>query len=475
MDRTVGDAAAPASGSPAPAVTGGWGVGLGSAARCLARRRRHSCGAARQPRRSALVVAGPPRRAFSPRRRTQPARPALWVRRLGVRIGGRPLRLSRVGGGVGLGSAARCLARRRRHRGWTGVLLRWGGDRTRRCLGVRRARQRVVGVRARHARSDLGRAGPAAARAGGRRAVRPAWWSCTTGGGPEWELPGGMIDPGETPRRAAVRELAEETGVVTEELGYAGAASFRLAPDGRHEYAAVFRAELTGDLPTRAPDDEVDATAWWAPRHRASPGSAPLDAWLRDRGGPVTIHDTHPFADAEPDPARRLRGRLGGTVTLWTAGSGADRAGLTLTSVVVALGEPARLLGLVDPDSDFARRRRGDRRRRGAGAGLGRPRAGRGVRGHRAGAGRGVPAGGVRRHRLGAAAGARDHVGRRPARVGGRGRLVAAADLHRRARGGRRGRRPPRAPPRPLGASPSRSAPHPRPGRRRRTRCRRGR
>jgi flavin reductase (DIM6/NTAB) family NADH-FMN oxidoreductase RutF len=68
----------------------------------------------------------------------------------------------------------------------------------------------------------------------------------------------------------------------------------------------------------------------------------------------VTIHDSHPFADPDPDPARRLRGRLGGTVTLWTSGSSAERAGLTLTSVLVVLGEPARVLGLVDPDSDLA-------------------------------------------------------------------------------------------------------------------------
>ena len=68
----------------------------------------------------------------------------------------------------------------------------------------------------------------------------------------------------------------------------------------------------------------------------------------------MTIHSSHPFADPEPDPARRLRGRFGGTATLWTAGAGADRAGLTLTSVLVVLGEPARLLGLVDPDSDLA-------------------------------------------------------------------------------------------------------------------------
>ncbi len=68
----------------------------------------------------------------------------------------------------------------------------------------------------------------------------------------------------------------------------------------------------------------------------------------------MTIHNTHPFADAEPDPVRRLRGRLGGTVTLWTAGQDADRVGLTVTSLMVAHGEPARLLVLLDPISDLA-------------------------------------------------------------------------------------------------------------------------
>jgi len=70
----------------------------------------------------------------------------------------------------------------------------------------------------------------------------------------------------------------------------------------------------------------------------------------------VTIHTDHPFADPEPgrDPARRLRGRLGGVVTLWTTGSGAGRAGLTVSSVLVAPGEPARVLGLLDPYSDLA-------------------------------------------------------------------------------------------------------------------------
>lgn len=68
----------------------------------------------------------------------------------------------------------------------------------------------------------------------------------------------------------------------------------------------------------------------------------------------MTIHDTHPFLDPEPDPVRRFRGRLGGAVTLWTAGEGPGRAGLTVSSLVVANGDPARLLALVDPDSDLA-------------------------------------------------------------------------------------------------------------------------
>lgn len=71
----------------------------------------------------------------------------------------------------------------------------------------------------------------------------------------------------------------------------------------------------------------------------------------------MTIHSEHPFQDAEPDrdPVRRLRGRLGGTVTLWTTGRlQQDRAGLTVSSRMVTAGDPGHALALLDPDSDFA-------------------------------------------------------------------------------------------------------------------------
>jgi 3-hydroxy-9,10-secoandrosta-1,3,5(10)-triene-9,17-dione monooxygenase reductase component len=70
---------------------------------------------------------------------------------------------------------------------------------------------------------------------------------------------------------------------------------------------------------------------------------------------PLRIGHQPPFSvPAERrDPARRLRGRLVAPVTVWTAGRPPGGAGLTVSSILVAEGEPARLLGLIDPTSAF--------------------------------------------------------------------------------------------------------------------------
>lgn len=67
----------------------------------------------------------------------------------------------------------------------------------------------------------------------------------------------------------------------------------------------------------------------------------------------MTIHSDHPFALPD-DAIRRLRGRLGTAVSLWTAGEGPDRAGLPVTSFMVANGKPGFLIALLMPDSAFA-------------------------------------------------------------------------------------------------------------------------
>lgn len=70
----------------------------------------------------------------------------------------------------------------------------------------------------------------------------------------------------------------------------------------------------------------------------------------------MSIHAEHPFASpaGERDAVRRFRGRLVAPVTLWACGQAADRVGLTVSSLMLALGEPARVVGLIDPDSDLA-------------------------------------------------------------------------------------------------------------------------
>ncbi|MFC6153317.1 flavin reductase family protein [Nocardioides yefusunii] len=69
----------------------------------------------------------------------------------------------------------------------------------------------------------------------------------------------------------------------------------------------------------------------------------------------MTIHTEHPFADNDPqrDAVRQLRGRLGGVVSLWTAGTKGNGAGLTISSLAVVQGEPGRVVAFVDPLSEF--------------------------------------------------------------------------------------------------------------------------
>jgi 8-oxo-dGTP diphosphatase len=79
-----------------------------------------------------------------------------------------------------------------------------------------------------------------------------------------WELPGGARQEGETPRAAALRELAEETGESPATLSYVGVASFRLAPDGLEESGAIYQAHIESPAEF-VPNDEIEQVTWWDP------------------------------------------------------------------------------------------------------------------------------------------------------------------------------------------------------------------
>lgn len=98
----------------------------------------------------------------------------------------------------------------------------------------------------------------------------------------QWELPGGMREGGETAIQAAVRELAEETGITAADLEPAGVAGFVLARPDRSEYVAVFRLVLPA-VPQLAGDDEILDFRWWDPQSPVPEDMSPLDAEIGKR------------------------------------------------------------------------------------------------------------------------------------------------------------------------------------------------
>ena len=67
------------------------------------------------------------------------------------------------------------------------------------------------------------------------------------------------------------------------------------------------------------------------------------------------IHDDHPFQTppGERDPVRQFRGRLTAPVTVVTAGSPGAEVGLTVSSLMVAEGDPGSVIVLIGSGTEL--------------------------------------------------------------------------------------------------------------------------
>ena len=116
-----------------------------------------------------------------------------------------------------------------------------------------------------------------------------------------WYTPGGQVEPGEALREAAVRELAEEIGLVVEPAALEGPVWLRraVAPllgvpmDHRETYFVlrdvVHEVDVTGQTEIEAYEDQPHR--WWSAAEIAASAESFVPAQLADRleellGGP---------------------------------------------------------------------------------------------------------------------------------------------------------------------------------------------
>jgi 8-oxo-dGTP pyrophosphatase MutT (NUDIX family) len=92
-----------------------------------------------------------------------------------------------------------------------------------------------------------------------------------------WELPGGALDPGETARQAAVRELLEESGCAARNTHWLGILE---VDDGRALFGGCLRCDVDA-VPEDFSNEETVSLGYWTRTGAPAPLGHADEALLR--------------------------------------------------------------------------------------------------------------------------------------------------------------------------------------------------
>ena len=94
-----------------------------------------------------------------------------------------------------------------------------------------------------------------------------------------WGIPGGAMEPGESPQAAAVREALEETGLVVELDHLVGVYTLKPEPIGLR---FIFRARIRGGELNSQPTAEISEIGWCPVGELPSPMTETAPHGIRD-------------------------------------------------------------------------------------------------------------------------------------------------------------------------------------------------
>ena len=77
-----------------------------------------------------------------------------------------------------------------------------------------------------------------------------------------WSMPGGHLDPGETPEQAAVRETFEETGVIVDGMRFIGYTNDVFPEPGKHYVTLWMVGRWIDGIPHMTQTREMDNFKW---------------------------------------------------------------------------------------------------------------------------------------------------------------------------------------------------------------------